>query len=323
MGIEDWKPSLTETDVLNIKLFCDVARANGSAVSIKDLVRLTATDYSEEQLADSWDNYRLLSSRYRVASGIVLEKSFSENLDEQESTARQEITERYDRANINIDYACRFSTLLTRADRSIKVLSISGSTSYLSVSEMDDLDFFCIMRSQSMWTGFVRTLILARAFRLANKNAPWICMSYVSDEDFVRREFQGNQNGLFARDAISTLVVSGEGYFQNLLKENSWMSSYFPKLYNLRLKKEGSESSTEREEKPASSISRIVNLFLYYTAGSYIRLKSYLLNRKFSQDRKFSSLFKLRIGPDHCIYESADYVRLRKLYSTMKKKSGT
>lgn len=162
-------------------------------------------------------------------------------------------------------------------------------------------------------------MIFARVFRFSTKKAPWICLSYVSDEEFVRGELSRNQNGLFARDAISTMVVRGEDYFLNLLKGNSWMSLYFPKLYGLRIREEASPK-TIPHGKTASSFERMLNLFLYYTAGSYIRLKSNLLNRKFSRDRKFSSLFNLRIGWDHCIYESVDYMRLRKLYASLSKK---
>ena len=301
----------------NMKLFCDVALENDSTVSLRDLIALTSINYSEKQLADSWDSYAVLSSRYRVASGIVLGKTedFSDEIQ-----VKSRISAQYDRASSNIAYAFQFGSMLKSASSPFKVLSISGSTSYLSVSETDDLDFFCIVKAGAMWPSFVRSLILARAFRASRKYTPWICLSYVSDEEFVRREFFNNQNGLFARDAISTRVIQGEMYFRNLLKENSWMASYFPKLYELRI---GGGTFTNQEfmkRKPADSFERILNLFLYYTAGSYIKLKSYLLNRRFSRDRKFSSLFHLRIGIDHCIYESADYLRLRKLYAGLARK---
>ncbi|MFI5420379.1 MAG: hypothetical protein ACHQ1H_05380, partial [Nitrososphaerales archaeon] len=91
---------------------------------------------------------------------------------------------------------------------------------------------------------------------------------------------------------------------------------YFPKLYNLRVRNYRAKTTENNRDSPAG---RIVNLFLYYVAGSYIKVKSHLLNRKFMKLGKKPSLFQLRIGRDHCIYESADYVNLKSLYSRLKK----
>jgi hypothetical protein len=304
-----------------MRILCDIAIENGSHISLKDLISLTSIDCSEKDLAESWDRHPELSSRYRIASGMVLEKSFG-NDEVRIRKAMSELTYRVDRANSNIAYAGHFGALLGRAD-SFRVLSISGSTSYLSVSETDDLDFFCISDSGRMWMSFVKSLILARAVRFVRRPSPFICLSYVSDENFVRGEFSKNRNGLFARDAISTRVISGEDYFLDLLEENSWMALYFPKLYGLRMemkKERASEGSVGKNR--TSPFERALNLLLFYTAGNYIRLKSYLLNRRFSRDRRFSSLFRLRIGIDHCIYESSDYLRLRKLYSGLERNIG-
>ncbi|MFI5420091.1 MAG: hypothetical protein ACHQ1H_03910, partial [Nitrososphaerales archaeon] len=153
-------------------------------------------------------------------------------------------------------------------------------------------------------------------FRFSVENSPWLCLSYVADEAFVRTELNANQNPLFARDAISARVIIGDDYFGTLLRQNSWMAQYFPKLYNLRVRNYRAKTAEKDRESPAG---RIVNLFLYYIAGSYIKVKSHLLNRKFMKMGKKSSLFQLRIGPDHCIYESADYVNLKSLYSRLKK----
>ncbi|MDA4111638.1 MAG: hypothetical protein OK439_03810 [Thaumarchaeota archaeon] len=319
--ISSASPFLTEKTVSNIKLLCDVARSNGSSLSIRDLILLTSMDSTEDQLIESWKNNEELSSEYEIQSGFIMEKgghdvSSGADNDYAESLERekQEISERYLRATSNASYARRFGSFI--GGRVFKVLAISGSTSYFSVSKEDDLDFFCIAESGKMWKGLVKSLLLARVFRIAEKNSPWLCLSYVSDEKFARSELAENQDGLFARDAISARTVFGEQYYISLLRENSWMAHYFPKLYNLRV---GETKSAELDPKGESSIQRIVNQFLYYTAGSYIKIKSHLLNRKFMKNGKISSLFVLRIGPDHCIYESMDYVKLRKLYAGLKK----
>jgi hypothetical protein len=301
-------PRLNEKTLSNMKLFCDVAKANGDSVSLKELIALTSIDFTERQLEDSWKDYDFLSSRYRIESGIVLETHTGEDVDPSELAFRKK--EDFQRASSNISFASRFGSFL--GSDNFKVLSISGSTSYLSASKTDDLDFFCISESGKMWKSFVKSLVLARSFRLLQKDSPWLCLSYVADEQFAKREFACSRDGLFARDAISARVIHGEEFYSNLLRENSWMAEYFPKLYSLQLKKSSNEQNVMTR---SSTLGRIINLFLYYTAGSYIKLKSHLLNRKFSRDRKLSSMFKLRIGVDHCIYESQDYLRLRKMYA--------
>jgi len=304
---------LSDREVSTLLVFCEVARENGAAISLKDLSVLASVDCSEEDLANSWKDYELLSSRYEIASGLVLEKTRSKD----PVKTRDSMDARLARANSNIIFANQLEKLFERAGAPFEVLSISGSTSYLSVSETDDLDFFCMTKTGGMWGEFVRALLLARAFRLSKNVAPWICLSYVADETFVRKEFFENQNGLFARDALSTLVIRGENRFLKLLRENGWMAGYFPKLYSLRVSKR--EGAFEQTMSPGS-LARIMNLFLYYTAGTYIKLKSSLLNRKYLRERRFSSLFQLRIGPDHCIYESADYLRLKQLYGKLERK---
>ena len=302
---------LSEKTLSNIVLFCDVAKANGTSVTLKELIALTSIDFTEEQLTESWKDYEVLSAKYTIVSGIVLELSdVEETASTQVAVREREISENFQRANSNISFATRFGSFL--GPSIFEVLAISGSTSYLSVSRTDDLDFFCISKSGGMWSSFVKALILARLFRTKEKNSPWLCLSYVADKGFTEREFAASKNGLIARDAISARIIRGEDSYSNLLKENRWMSEYFPKLYNLRISKSSGQSSAAMQ---VSALSSIINLFLYYFAGNYIRLKSYLLNRKFGKEKKFSSIFKLRIGRDHCIYESQDYLRLRKMYS--------
>ncbi len=316
----DFAPVLNEEIEFNIAVFCDIAKSNGVALSVQDLMLLISLDMSEEQLSHAWKKSSFLSSRYGISSGVIIEKSSKVSSPEDHvlETEKREISERFLRATSNASYAKQFGSFI--GSGLFKVLSISGSTSYYSVSKDDDLDFFCITPKGRMWISFVKALVLARAFRFSVQNSPWLCLSYVADESFVNAEFMANQDGLFARDAISAQVVMGETYYRTLLRDNSWMAEYFPKLYTLRVRNSKRESVIAG---PDSARTRIANLFFYYTAGTYIKVKSHLLNRKFMKARKTASLFQLRIGPDHCIYESVEYVRLRNLYSRLKKSEVT
>ena len=226
-------PLLSEKTVSNIKILCDVARSNGASLSVKDLLLLASMDLTEDQLYRAWQENPFLSSHYTISAGMIIEKSSMDH--PQLEDEKREITERYLRATSNVTYAERFGAFL--GERLFKVLSISGSTSYFSVSKDDDLDFFCIVQTGRMWPSFVKALVLARIFRLSVENSPWLCLSYVADQRFAQFEFSRNRDALFARDAISARVIIGDQNYDNLLKENSWMAQYFPKLYALRIKR--------------------------------------------------------------------------------------
>jgi hypothetical protein len=101
-------------------------------------------------------------------------------------------------------------------------------------------------------------------------------------------------------------VLHGETYYGKLLGKSSWISNYFPHRYNQRI------SSTNH---------RPVNLLLFLLIGTYIKTKSAVLNWKFRKQGRLSSLFNVKIGPDHCIFESDRYATLRTLYRQLDKKA--
>ena len=315
MAIEDSISSLSlkKSDILT---FCKIAKANGAILSLKDVILLASLDMSEVELAVAWEECTDLRSVYQIVSGRVIERSSHENGGR--SAMIDDYFERFDRATSNIAFAKKFVSFLR--DENLRLVCISGSTSYLSVSKEDDLDFFLVTRRNYMWTSFAKSLLLARAFRVLEPSAPWLCLSYVADEDYIASQFSKPQDALFARDAISATVIRGENFFSNLLQLGSWMTSYFPKMYNLRVHR---EKRIAIRNDPPSLVERISNLFLFYTLGPYIRIKSNLLNRKFLNQGKKDSVFKVKMGKDHCIYESFAYIELKKMYSELQKKSIT
>lgn len=295
---------LSHEEASNIELFCSIAQENGHCLTLKQIIELTSLKLSEEELIATWNTSVSLGAKYIIDEGIVYERGVKDR-----ALSKKELLERERRAEFNIRLARNFLGYLGKPNS--LVLSISGSTSYLSVSEKDDLDFFCIARTRSMWLLMLRALILARLFRLVCKGTPQICLSYVMDEQFASKEFLTPQDGLFARDALSTIVIHGEEYYGALLKKSKWMERYFPSLYRSKTLPQKEVPGTL----PINSLVKIVNHFLYFTLGSYIRVKSYLLNRRFTYASAHERLFTIRLGADHCIYESVNYLNLRKKYS--------
>lgn len=133
------------------------------------------------------------------------------------------------------------------------------------------------------------------------------------DEGHASEEFGKEQDPLFARDALTARTIHGLEYFQELLTEAPWMKNFYPKLYQSKVKGETSFSSKNNSR--SSVIKRVINSYLFHVLGNYIRLKSNLLNRRLTKERRSSSIFTVRLGEDHCIYESVRYRKLRETYS--------
>ncbi|MGI0090110.1 MAG: hypothetical protein ACREBS_00230 [Nitrososphaerales archaeon] len=306
---------LSKSTISRIKIFWSIAKANGVVLSLNDIIVLNSLDMTKDELKSAWSSCEL-DKKYSISSGVMVSRNFQANRDE-ELDVQTENLERLARASSNISYARRFVALLLH-DKWLKVAAISGSTSYLSVSREDDLDFFFVTNTGSMWISLVKSLLLARLFRLAEKNAPWLCMSCIVDEKYATKQFSTPQDALFARDAIAARVIKGEPHYVEILRRSGWMSSYFPKMYTARVSVANQETQPKEENPEPSIASKIANTFLYYTAGNYVRLKSNLLNRKFARQGERESLFYLKISRDHCIYESEGYLRLKKMYSGLK-----
>ncbi len=295
--------------IYEVSFLSGIAKFNGSLVSLKDLVALTSTNLSEEQLKCWWEIIPELRGSYELEDGLIIERQnerpgkFSGSLDqEQEKRARAESYARYAR---------EFASLCTGPET--KLIAISGSTSYHTSSEADDLDIFCITKPDQLWLFLTKSLLLARFMQIFRRNEPRICFSYAVDQNFVMNEFLPVRDPLFARDALTTIVINGQEFYEELLRKSSWISNYFPRLYQHRTSVIHREPVTI--EQAASTPSRkFLNLVLLFLTGNYIRVKSLMLNRRLRRQGKTHSFFAVKIGRDHCVFESARYVRLQNMY---------
>ncbi len=298
-----------ERIIHEVTLLSGIAKANGSLVSLKDLVALTRTNLSEEQLESSWAAIPELAGIYELRNGLIIERG-SNYAGNGLSSVDQEQKKRA-RAESYARYAREFASLCNSGET--KLIAISGSTSYQTPSAADDLDIFCITRPDNLWLFLTKSLLLARFLHVFRRNEPRICFSYAVDENFVEKEFLPARDALFARDALTTVVVQGHEFYEELLKKNSWISSYFPRLYQRRTNALRHET-VAKQKIPSAPSQRFLNILLRVLVGSYIAFKSAMLNRKLRRQRKFSSLFSTKIGLDHCIFESVRYSKLKTMY---------
>jgi len=292
--------------------YCKIAAASGALLSIKDLVELLAIDATEEELQEGIASDESLSSKVFVESGLVALISPGSD----RATARQAIEEglrRRRRAISNIEAARVFARLF-RKDAIF--VAVAGTNSYLSVAEGDDIDYYCITKTDGMWAFMLKALLLSRIRSIVRRDAPPLCFSYVMDERQVRDESRP-KTAVHARDTLTAKVISGEATYHAILEREQWMRSYFPVIYDRRMRETGSRLG---QNPPAARGSHAVNSWLFLTLGSYLGLKARILNRKLAKQGRRGAVFQTWIEPGRLEYASRRYVELGKMYQTLEKR---
>jgi hypothetical protein len=297
-------------EVSRVELLLAIARVKGSVLSAKDIDELTGLLSAGSDLGSIWNRIPSLDSRYEFQGGLLIEKHVKSS--QARTVTLEDSNQRRVRAERYIECAREFSLLSGK--RWIRVLSVAGSTSYKATSENDDIDIFCVTEKNSLWIYLTKALLLARVFKLVRPRSPRFCFSCVLDDGYARRLFASPNDALFARDALTAQVLQGSLFYDGLLQRAQWLSDYFPKLHRLRKAQQGQTLEETEVIQPAVA-RKALNHFLFLTVGSYVRLKSILLNRTLRKTRRLDSLFTVISGRDHCIFESQGYQELRRMYS--------
>ena len=105
-------------------------------------------------------------------------------------------------------------------------IMISGSLSKNYMDEKSDLDFFIITEPGRLW--IARTIFdFYRKLFIRKKYYRNYCLNYFISSDRLTIE---EQNIFTATELATIKPTIGLIYYQNLMKENSWISNYFPNL---------------------------------------------------------------------------------------------
>jgi hypothetical protein len=293
-----------DRELAEISAYCEIALANKSLLTLSELAQLTSIDATEEEFEIAWHVNKPLRSRFRLESGYVMDG-------QEAADSRVRVDAEYENratAKRNVAIASEFADLCK--GRRVKLLAVAGGNSYNSARRGDDIDLFCVTTKNSLWVFMLKALLLARVYGSTRKSPPF-CFSYVVDEEKARSEFSEAKDGLFARDALAAHILAGQSFYRSLLLEGSWMERYFPRMYTRRIARQDADERPQRHR----TGSALLNSFLFYSVGSYVRMKAALLNRKYKSRGDSSAVFHSRIGKDHCVYESNRYRRLRRIYA--------
>jgi len=293
---------LSDENISRIDLLFDVARLNDSPLSLGDLSLLLSTDATLAELEEAFARYPELK-KYELRSGYVLEKGSPRSIPEELKKEKQ--------ATRNTALAAALARRLWQ--RSCSVIAVSGSTSYGSVKQSDDLDLFCLTGVDEAWIFFTKALLLLRFTRLVSAGYSAANVSCVMDFRFAGNMFEREQDALFARDGLNAIVLEGRSEYDALLRKAKWMERFFPGLYASRVK--SVRSAVVRS--PPSSLTRLANLFFFVTVGRYVKVRSMLENRRLARSGDTGRAFVTMLGTDHCIFESQRYRRMRQIYRSL------
>jgi hypothetical protein len=293
-----------------ILVYCKIAAASGALLSLKDLRDLLGVDATEDELSQSISSDASLAAKISVVSGhVLLKRPDSDPASALEAT--KEADKRRSRALANVEAARVFARLL---NKDAVFVAVAGTNSYLSAAEGDDIDFYCITKTDGMWAFMLKSLLLSRASSVVRRGAPPFCFSFVMDEKKAREELSRPKGALYARDTLTAKVISGSGAYHSVLENASWMRSYFPIVYERRLRE---AEGVEGPHPHSKNGSKAMNVWLYLTLGSYVRLRAWVMNRKLARQGRSDAIFKAWIEPGRLEYASRRYVELGKMYQAL------
>jgi hypothetical protein len=293
--------------------YCKIAASSGALLSLEDLAQLLAVDATEEELGRAISSDGELGSKVYVESGLVALLAPGSD----RAVARKAIEEadkRRRRALANIEAAKAFSRLFVKETM---LVAVAGTNSYLSAAESDDIDFYCITKTDAMWAFMLRALLLSRVCSLTRRSAPPFCFSYVMDKRRAIDDPTSPMTAVHARDTLTAKIISGDPAYHAVLEHSAWMRSFFPAIYDRRLGESGSRPGPYPSSERGS---RVVNLWLFHTIGPYLALKAWVLNRKLAKRGKQNSVFQTWIEPGRLEYASRRYVELGKMYQALEKR---
>jgi hypothetical protein len=296
---------LSDYETSQILLLCSISESKGAPVPISEITLLVPR-LTKERLLKAWNAKNELSSKYSIVNDFIVPH-----------TGKKEITfaEDYKQSISNLSVARQFLRLCGHSW--LECLCVSGSTSYFSARKEDDIDLFCITKSGYTWIFLTKALILARLFRWINKNASELTISLVMDRIYALIDFSTPKDPLYARDALTTVEIFGSSFYRNLLMRSKWMEDIYPLLYKRKVS-EHSPTAEPRtrisDQRSAGKAVTLLNVFLYFVIGRYILLRAWLANRRLSKLRKRGAIFRVRIGPRYLVYESAQYLALKRVY---------
>ncbi len=187
-----------------------------------------------------------------------------------------------DEAKKYLDLASRQARLIQRFPF-VKSVMASGSLSKGYMDDSCDLDFFIITQARRLW--IARTLLVLYKRIFLGNSHKFFCVNYFVDECNLEIE----EKNIYTATELATLIpLSGNAYYEKLLKANGWMFNYLP---NTKINKPSSEKSEIFRLKVLMEF--ILNIFFPSFVNSLLMRKTLDRWKKLYRDKYSPEDFKV------------------------------
>lgn len=201
------------------------------------------------------------------------------------------------------------------SDRWLRCVGVTGSVAYGSAEHEDDLDLLVVARRGAVWF-FLGGLFLLRRLRpgTAEPGGPrqW-CFNYVVDDVEFMRDYATYRGLLFAREALTVKLLSGEEFYRGVLGTSRWLEEEAPRL--LSRWKEGDRFPPPPTSERAPWPVRLLNVPFFFAVATYLQMAGLVRNRRAIREGLSDQEFRTTTAPGRLTYASQRFRRLMAEYS--------
>jgi len=298
-----------------IEILARIAHECGAALKLQDVPLLLqeGNEMLPYELQSFIAEDERLSRHLTVRSGLILERSEEKRLqhliDENSTPPQIAAIEAY------------ASSYLRNGPVLTEFMGLSGSVAY-GGGKADDIDLFIISRPGTLWLSVLHALVIVKALNLKLRLAgiaERFDLSFAIDAEVARSMMLNLRTAMNARESLQVKAIEGTTYYNGLLREASWMRTYFPKLYRARLLTSGPSASAEKNPGPDKTplLLELLNAITFALLGGYVRLRWAMKMVSLRRKGMEHLLSEAKLTPRRWSFTTKRYRRLQALYELL------
>jgi poly-beta-1,6-N-acetyl-D-glucosamine synthase len=195
--------------------------------------------------------------------------------------------------------------------RWVRCVGLTGSAAYGEPEDGDDLDFFVVTKSGSLWAFLAFTYLALRVDRWLRRrdSLPLPCFNYVLEDREAPGAFSRERDFLVARESLAATILDGDSYYRALLAQAPWIGQEIPRQYAQRTVDPGTSTPN-----PAPVGVRLLNATIFPFLAAYLQLAGLRRNSHRRAPGRSEGNFRTRTGVHQLAFESRRFDELRDRY---------